>query len=124
MKPSADGHTSSIPFIAVSTARLPKTVAGDQPGILMVELAVDSPDRHIVDIATTVTLPSYSDLLRRLLIGRPLGEVECATPEICSHLRGPLLKPTIAALASAVANAANRAATAGPGGDGRNFVPE
>jgi hypothetical protein len=73
----------------------------------MIELSVDSEDGRIVDVATTLLLPGYTALLRSLLVGRRLDEVECAARKLSAHLRGPLLRPSIAALAKAVANGAN-----------------
>ncbi len=92
------------PFIVLGTARLPKVVVGDLSSALMIELALDSQDGCIVDVATTVPLPGYTAVLRSLLIGRRLDEVEGAVQKLAAHVRGPLLRPTIAALANAVSN--------------------
>jgi hypothetical protein len=97
--------------IAVGTARLPKTVAGDQGLPLMIELSLDRDGQRIVDIATSVTLPGYVALLRSFLVGVPLDEVMAsAARNLTSRLRGPLLKPTLAALANAVGSGPHPAA--------------
>lgn len=98
----------------MGNARLPKGIDGGQPSSLMIELALDSDDSRIVDVATSVALPGYAALLRSLLIGRRLDEVECAAQTLSVHLRGPLLKPTIAALANAVSNCNRPVPGSGP----------
>ena len=97
--------TLSYPLLVVmGCARLPKAVLGDVTGTLMIELSLDSQAGRIVGVGATVPLPGYRRLLRRLLIDRHLNEVECVAQGLQEHLRGPLLKPTIAALLNAVAN--------------------
>ncbi len=91
-------------LIVLGSARLPKTVGGEQPSTLMIELAVNSQDGRIADVAATVPLPGYIGTLRSLLVGRRLGEVEDTAQKLSAHLRGPLLKPTIAALVNCVSN--------------------
>ena len=90
------------PFVAVGSARLPKTVSGDGSRVLMIELTLDAKTGRIVDVATTIPLPGYTACLHSLLIGRRLDEVDGLAWQLCEHVRGPLLKPTIAALANAV----------------------
>ena len=101
----------SLRFITLGTARLPKSIAGDHSGSLLLELVLDSSDGRIVDVATTIALPGYTALLRRLLIGRRLDETEEISRRLFSHCRGPLLKPTIAALTNAASNSKNGAET-------------
>jgi hypothetical protein len=67
----------------------------------MLELTLDRPDGCITEVATSSSLPGYTRLLRRLLIGQQLDAVEGIAQGLCAHYRGPLLKPTIAALRSA-----------------------
>lgn len=95
---------SAPALIVLGSARLPRTVGGEQPSTLMIELAVDSQNGRIADVAATVPLPGYIGTLRSLLVGRRLDEVEDTAQKLSAHLRGPLLKPTIAALANCVAN--------------------
>lgn len=100
-------HTTGPPFVAVGAARLPRSLAGEQPGCLMLELVLNSADGSITDVATSVALPGHTALLKRLLLGRPLDEVEAIARDLCAYYRGPLLRPTIAALVNAVANTRN-----------------
>ena len=105
---SAD-EPAQPPFIVVGTARLPQSMGGEHTSPLMVELVLDPRDGCILDVATTIALPGYTALLRRLLIGRRLDDVESLGQDLCARYRGPLLRPTIAALANAVANSKNGA---------------
>ena len=102
------GHEGSadLPFIAIGTARLPKSVGGDQ-GSLLLELVLDSNAGCVIDVASTVLLPGYTGLLRRLLIGCRLDQVEEVARDLAAHFQGPLLRPTIAALTNAAANVKN-----------------
>ena len=104
LKEAVDPAPARLCLVVMGNARLPKSMYGEQPGSLMIELAFDSDDGRIVDVATSIALPRYAALLRSLLIGRRLDEVERAAKTLAEYLRGPLLKPTIAALASAVSN--------------------
>jgi len=88
-------------FVSVGTARLPRMVSGDPPCVLMIEFSLDAEAGRIVDVATTIPLPGYAALLRSLLIGRRLDEVDGVAGQLRGQLRGTLLRPTIAALASA-----------------------
>jgi hypothetical protein len=99
--PSKNGH---LAFVTVGTARLPKSIAGEQSGPLIVELALDSEGKRIVDVATSISLPGYIALLRNLLIGSDANELGPVLERVSEHFRGPLLRPTIAALRNAVAN--------------------
>ena len=98
MKPPAPARP---PLIVLGSARLPKSIGGEEPSAVLIELTVDSADGRVVDVAATIALPGYVSLLRTLVIGRRLDEVEGAAQELNAYLRGPLLKPTIAALAKA-----------------------
>lgn len=91
-------------LIVVGSARLPKSVSGEEPSILMIELVVHPRDGRVADVGTTVRLSGYTEMLQSFLIGRDLNAVEGAALELSAHLRGPLLKPTIAALANCVRN--------------------
>lgn len=103
---SAD-EPPQLPFIVAGSARLPRSIAGEQASPLMVELVLDPRDRCILDVATTISLPGYAALLQRLLIGRRVDEAEAVARNLCTRYRGPLLRPTIAALANAVSNSKN-----------------
>lgn len=100
-------HTTSLPFVAVGAARLPRSISGEQPSYLMLELVLNSADGSITDVATSVALPGHTALLKRLLLGRALDDVEAIARNLCAYYRGPLLRPTVAALANAVANTRN-----------------
>jgi hypothetical protein len=102
--PSTNGH---LAFVTVGTARLPKSIAGEQSGPLIVELALDSEGKRIVDVATSISLPAYIALLRDLLIGSEVDDLGAVVQRVSEHFRGPLLRPTIAALRNAVANNRN-----------------
>ncbi len=99
--PSTNGH---LAFVTVGTARLPKSIAAEQSGPLIVELTLDSDGKRIVDVATSVSLPGYIALLRELLIGSEVDDLGAVIERVSGHYRGPLLRPTIAALRNAVAN--------------------
>lgn len=104
---SADA-SPGLPFIVLGAARLPRSIAGEHSSVLMVEFVLDARDGRIVDVATTMALSGHAALLRRLLIGRSLDDVEEIARSLCTRLRGPLLRPTVAALVNAVANGKNR----------------
>jgi hypothetical protein len=89
-------------IIAHGAARLPKTLAGEATGSLILELLLDSAGARVLDVATTIALPGYTALLRAVLVGRSLDEVEAAGRAFAERYRGPLLRPTIAALTNAV----------------------
>lgn len=105
-----------LPYVAVGTARLPAAASDEQTRILTIELTVSLPDGRIVDVASTIPLPGYTALLRGLLSGLQMNQVEEAARQLEEHLCGPLLKPTIAALqkAAASANAAAAVREAAP----------
>lgn len=68
----------------------------------MIELVLESPNGLIKDLASTVGLPGYDGVLRALLVGRALDEVGGAVEAVRCHVQGPLQRPTVAALASAM----------------------
>ena len=88
--------------VAVGTARLPASVGGAE--VLAIELAVDAATNEIVEIVSTFQLPNYAALLRRLFVGRQLGDIDKGVQELGARLRGPLLRPTQAAITKAVSN--------------------
>lgn len=95
-------------FVVVGIARLPRALAGEQAGPLLIELVVNPKDGIVSAVASSIVLPGYRTLLQRLLIGRRLEEAGSIAAELCACCRGPLLKPTIAALANAVSNARSK----------------
>ena len=92
-----------LPYVAVGTARLPAAASDEQTRILTIELTVSLPDGRIVGVASTIPLPGYIALLRGLLSGLKMNQVEAAAQDLEGHLYGPLLRPTIAALQKAAA---------------------
>ncbi len=94
---------AELPYVTVGTARLTNAASEEQTRILTIELTVSQPDGHIVDVASTIPLPGYTALLRGLLNGLQMNQVEEAAQDLEGHLCGPLLKPTIAALQKAAA---------------------
>ncbi len=70
----------------------------------MIELALENVGGRIVQVASTLALPGYLRLLRRLLVGSRLEGMEEVFRHLTTYVRGPLLKPTIAALTKAVAS--------------------
>lgn len=99
--PSAE---PAAPFVTVGAARLPRSVAGELSSPLIVELTLDCDGKRIVEVATSMSLPGFTALLRKLLIGTRVDQLEAAIQRISRHYRGPLLRPTIAALRNAAAN--------------------
>ena len=99
-----------LPYVAVGTARLPAAASDEQTRILTIELTVSLPDGRIVDVASTIPLPGYIALLRGLLSGLKMNQVDAAAQDLEGHLYGPLLRPTIAALQKAAAASTNAAA--------------
>lgn len=104
MSSSNDHPQQEIPCGVVGTARLPRTIAGEQNAPLIIELAIDPETLVIRDVASTLPLPFYQTLLGRL-VGTKLEELETAGRAVFAHYRGPLLRPTLAALQNALANA-------------------
>ena len=104
MAAGVDAPPRSASYGVVGTARLPRTVAGEQAAPLMIELLIDSRSGAIIDVAVTIQLPGYQALLQRL-VGSRLADVEAAGRALFASYRGPLVRPTLAALANAVANA-------------------
>ena len=96
---------AELPFVTVGTARLPNAASEEQARILTIELTVSRPDGHIADVASTIQLPGYTALLRGLLVGLQMSQVEEAAQDLEAHLCGPLLRPTISALQKAAASA-------------------
>ncbi len=94
-----------LPYVVVGTARLPNAASDEQARILTIELTVSLPDGRIVDVASTIQLPGYTALLRGLLNGLQMSQVEEAAQDLEGHLCGPLLKPTISALQKAATSA-------------------
>ncbi|GAG14105.1 unnamed protein product, partial [marine sediment metagenome] len=86
---SENGH---LAFVTVGTARLPKSIAGEQSGPLIVELTLDSDGKRITDIATSLSLPGYIALLRELLVGSHVNDLEAVVQRVAEHYRGPLLR--------------------------------
>lgn len=93
-----------LAFVTVGFARLPKSIAGEQSGPLIVELTLGPDGKRVVDVATSISLPGYIALLRDLLIGSQVDDLESVVQRVCERYRGPLLRPTVAALRNAVAN--------------------
>lgn len=93
-----------LALVTVGIARLPKSITGEQSGPLIVELTLDPEGRRIVDVATSISMPGYIALLRNVLIGCYLDDLESVVQRVCERYRGPLLRPTVAALRNAVAN--------------------
>jgi len=93
-----------LAFVTIGIARLPKSIAGEQSGPLIVELTLDPEGKRVVDVATSISLPGYIALLRNLLIGSQVDDLDSVVQRVCDHYRGPLLRPTVAALRNAVAN--------------------
>ena len=91
-------------MIAIGVARLPRAAGDGYSGALLIELTFDASGR-VADVTSVLPLPLYNALLRQMLVGRTLAEVRAATDQLLSQLRGPLAKPTAAAIACAVANA-------------------
>lgn len=113
----AGGLGSGLPIVAVGIARLPRAVVGDGGQPLMIELTVE-PGGLISAVAATVSLPGYQALLQGLLVGTHIDQAEAAVCRIASRLRGPLLRPTLAAVANALANVRSEAAAVAAGGGG------
>ncbi|MBI4571025.1 MAG: hypothetical protein HY723_03675 [Chloroflexi bacterium] len=109
---------SELPIVAVGIARLPRTVVGDGGQPLMIELTVEPPAGLISAVAATVSLPGYTALLQGLLVGTHIDQAEAAVHRIALRLRGPLLRPTLAAVANALANMRSEAAAVAAGGGG------
>ena len=102
----AGDRESAWSLVLVGSARLPKSLGYHDDHVLLVELCVDASTRRVADVGTTIQLAGYIALLRTVLIGRELDEISSAASELSEKLRGPLLRPTIAALASAVSHGA------------------
>lgn len=109
-------------LIVLGSARLPKGLGGTEPSALMIELSVDAEEGRIADVATTLLLPGYTALLRSLLVGRRLDEVEGAAQQLSGRLRGALLRPTIAALANAASYGARRDGALAASRDGASWA--
>jgi hypothetical protein len=97
--------------IAIGTARLPNSITSDGGRAFLIELLVDAKNSRIIDLSATLPLPHYVSILRSLLIGRAVSEVEEVCRRLATYVRGPLLRPTAAALANAAANYTGRAPT-------------
>ncbi|OGO49394.1 MAG: hypothetical protein A2148_06825 [Chloroflexi bacterium RBG_16_68_14] len=109
-------------MVVLGSARLPKGIGGNEASALMIELSIDSEDGRIEEVATTLLLPGYTALLRSLLIGRRLDEVEGAAQQLGARLRGALLRPTVAALANAVSHGTHREGALAAGRDGASWA--
>lgn len=92
-----------LPVIALGTARLPAGALGDKPSPLIIELALDDTGTRVLEVATNIPLPGYNRMLRRLLVEKCLKDADAIAEQIESLCKGPLMKPTVAALKNAVA---------------------
>jgi hypothetical protein len=88
-------------------------VAGDQSAPLIIELSIDPGTHVIVDVASTLQLPCFQTLLHRL-VGIKLDELESVGRTAFANYRGPLLRPALAALQNALANAQDLPRTHSP----------
>ena len=88
--------------VLLGTARLPKEFLANNVGSLLLELAIDA--ERISSVATNIELPSYTALLTKTLVGRRLDELDTCALEFAASYRGPLVRPTLAALKNAEAN--------------------
>src|SRR5574341_2496707 len=95
---------SKLPYVLHGAARLPKSIVGESPACLLVELALDARDLRVLDVATMPALPGYGARLRQLLVGCSLDRLEEASRSFGERYQGPLLRPTLAALANAALN--------------------
>ena len=100
---SAMQESAARVSLVLGVARLPRQLSGEHGPSLMLELAVDTEGGLIVDVATNVNLPAYNALLREVLVGRRLADVDLCGREFAARCRCALVKPTVAALASAAA---------------------
>jgi hypothetical protein len=94
----------AVPLVVHGIARLPKVCGGvEQPQPLILELVLEVGTQRITDVSTNIPFAGYLSLLRRLLIGRFVDDIEQQIlPSLNDHCRSPLLKPTVAALHQAV----------------------
>lgn len=83
-------------------ARLPSQLSGEHGLALMLELGIDTEQGVIADVSTNMNLPQYDALLREVLIGRRLADVDACADEFAARCRCPLAKPTLAALRNAL----------------------
>ncbi len=118
MAVGVDAPPRATSFGVLGIARLPRTVAGEHAAPLMVELLVDRRTRTIIAVAATIQLPGYRALLHQL-VGIKLDHVEAAGRTLFASYRGPLARPTLAALANACANAQDIGNGASPQAGGR-----
>jgi hypothetical protein len=86
--------------VVMGVAQLPRTAG--LGAALVIELTVIPVANEISGVATSVTLPGYTALLQSLLVGRRLADVESVFPQLAARLRGPLLRPTLAAFERAL----------------------
>lgn len=106
MAPGAEDG-SPLPFVVHGVARLPKSIAGESPACLLVELVLNADDLRVMDVAATPALPGYAALLRQVLVGHSLDRLEETALVFSGRYQGPLLRPTLAALANAALNSTN-----------------
>ncbi|MEX1253064.1 MAG: hypothetical protein WEE64_01855 [Dehalococcoidia bacterium] len=97
-----------LPFVVHGVARLPKSICGESPACLLVELVLDAEDQRVLDVAAMPSLPGYAALLKRVLAGCSLDRLEQAGESFAERYRGPLLRPTLAAVANAALNWRNQ----------------
>ena len=97
----------AVPVVVHGIARLPKVCGGnEQPQPLIVELVLDPDGQRITNVSTNFPFDGYLSLLRRLLIGRYVEDIQQqVVPYLPDHCRSPLLKPTLAALQQALQQA-------------------
>jgi hypothetical protein len=91
-------------LVLVGSARLPEPIRSSTDRVLLVELSIDTHTGRVTGVGTTMPLPGYNALLQSILVGRPLAELANVASELLEQLRGPLLRPTMAALVSALSH--------------------
>jgi hypothetical protein len=107
MRPGTS-DASGVPYVVHGAARLPKSVVGESPGSLLLELVLDPEDLRVIDIAAMPALPGYLTLLRQVFLGRPFDGLEEAGTLFMERYQGPLVRPTLAALSNALLNRRNQ----------------
>jgi hypothetical protein len=98
-----EGKQDVTLFLGV--ARLPKALWSEYVPCLMLELVVDVAEQRVVDVASNIALPNYNALLRNVLLGRRFADIGQGAQEFTARCHGPLLRPTVAAIKSALAQA-------------------
>ncbi|MDZ4371594.1 MAG: DUF3870 domain-containing protein [Phenylobacterium sp.] len=87
-------------MVITGSARLPSPTRDGRSSPLLLAVVVDASDGRIAEVHSNISLSAYNELLSTVLVGKLLDGIGRSAEEFAARCRGPLVKPTLAALAN------------------------